>query len=99
VKQPLGTALHASLLCIALERQHCLPSCLSFCLSDLLGWLSACLGLGVEVVVGTPGRLQDHLEKKHLKLGACQFVVLDEADEMLVRVCVQADSCVPFCTP
>jgi ATP-dependent RNA helicase DDX21 len=38
---------------------------------------------GVEVVVGTPGRLIDHLEKGNLRLTGCKYVVLDEADEML----------------
>lgn len=38
---------------------------------------------GVQIVVGTPGRLIDHLERKSLRLDAVRFVVLDEADEML----------------
>ena len=38
---------------------------------------------GVQVVVGTPGRLMDHIRKGTLKLGDLQAVVLDEADEML----------------
>jgi ATP-dependent RNA helicase DeaD len=38
---------------------------------------------GVHVVVGTPGRLIDHLDRKSLKLDAVRIVVLDEADEML----------------
>lgn len=38
---------------------------------------------GVEVVVGTPGRIMDHLEKGTLDLTALRFLVLDEADEML----------------
>ena len=38
---------------------------------------------GVQVVVGTPGRLMDHMRKGTLKLGKLQAVVLDEADEML----------------
>ena len=38
---------------------------------------------GTHVVVGTPGRLRDHLERGVLDLSALQFVVLDEADEML----------------
>jgi ATP-dependent RNA helicase DeaD len=39
--------------------------------------------LGTNVVVGTPGRLRDHLERGQLVLGELQAVVLDEADEML----------------
>ena len=38
---------------------------------------------GVQIVVGTPGRIMDHLERKTLDLSNLQFVVLDEADEML----------------
>ncbi|HVN15919.1 MAG TPA: DEAD/DEAH box helicase [Anaerolineales bacterium] len=38
---------------------------------------------GVDVVVGTPGRLLDLLERKVLDLSGVQTVVLDEADEML----------------
>src|SRR5699024_6635355 len=38
---------------------------------------------GVHVVVGTPGRVIDHLRKGPLDLSALRFVVLDEADEML----------------
>ena len=38
---------------------------------------------GVHVVVGTPGRVQDHLRRGTLKLDQLQALVLDEADEML----------------
>jgi superfamily II DNA/RNA helicase len=38
---------------------------------------------GVHIVVGTPGRLRDHLERGALDLSALRVVVLDEADEML----------------
>ncbi|HUP65113.1 MAG TPA: DEAD/DEAH box helicase [Thermoanaerobaculia bacterium] len=38
---------------------------------------------GVQIVVGTPGRLIDHLERKSLNLSAVRMIVLDEADEML----------------
>jgi ATP-dependent RNA helicase DeaD len=38
---------------------------------------------GVQVVVGTPGRLMDHMRKGTLRLGGLKAVVLDEADEML----------------
>lgn len=38
---------------------------------------------GVHVVVGTPGRIQDHLRRGTLKLDRIFAVVLDEADEML----------------
>ena len=38
---------------------------------------------GVHIVIGTPGRLIDHLERKTLSLESVNMVVLDEADEML----------------
>ena len=38
---------------------------------------------GVHIVVGTPGRVIDHLKRRTLKLGAIRHLVLDEADEML----------------
>ncbi len=38
---------------------------------------------GTHIVVGTPGRLRDHLERSALDLSALRFAVLDEADEML----------------
>ncbi len=41
------------------------------------------LGGGATIVVGTPGRLRDHLERGALDLSALRVAVLDEADEML----------------
>ena len=38
---------------------------------------------GVHVVVGTPGRVMDHMRKGYLKLDKLSTLVLDEADEML----------------
>eukprot|EP01006_Ploeotia_vitrea_P057285 TRINITY_DN68164_c0_g2_i1.p2 TRINITY_DN68164_c0_g2~~TRINITY_DN68164_c0_g2_i1.p2 ORF type:complete len:537 (-),score=300.02 TRINITY_DN68164_c0_g2_i1:44-1594(-) len=38
---------------------------------------------GVEVVIGTPGRLFDCLQKRYLVLNQCNYVVLDEADRMI----------------
>ena len=38
---------------------------------------------GVHVVVGTPGRVMDHMRRKSLDLSNLQTLVLDEADEML----------------
>ena len=40
---------------------------------------------GVHVVVGTPGRVNDMLEKRHLRCERMILFVLDEADEMLSR--------------
>ena len=41
------------------------------------------LAQGAHIVVGTPGRLRDHLERGALDLSALKVAVLDEADEML----------------
>jgi ATP-dependent RNA helicase DeaD len=41
------------------------------------------LDQGCQIVVGTPGRLRDHLERGQLRLGRLGAVILDEADEML----------------
>ncbi|BDH56449.1 hypothetical protein MTP03_13880 [Tsukamurella sp. PLM1] len=38
---------------------------------------------GAQIIVGTPGRVIDHLEKGTLDLSNLEFLVLDEADEML----------------
>jgi len=38
---------------------------------------------GVHVVVGTPGRVMDHMRRKTLKLAGLKTLILDEADEML----------------
>ncbi len=41
------------------------------------------LDRGAHIVVGTPGRLRDHIERKSLDLSGLRAAVLDEADEML----------------
>jgi ATP-dependent RNA helicase RhlE len=38
---------------------------------------------GVDVIVGTPGRLLDHFRQSYAKLGGLHYLVLDEADRML----------------
>ena len=38
---------------------------------------------GVQIVVGTPGRIMDHMDRRTLRLNNVGIVVLDEADEML----------------
>lgn len=40
---------------------------------------------GCQIVVGTPGRILDHLSRRSLSLEAVKYLVLDEADEMLDR--------------
>jgi ATP-dependent RNA helicase DeaD len=68
---------------------------LSWLLAEAQGRVVACVGgmdprrearalaEGAHVVVGTPGRLVDHLGRRALRLEALHAVVLDEADEML----------------
>ena len=43
------------------------------------------LHTGTHVVVGTPGRILDHLRRRTLKLDGVRVLILDEADEMLDR--------------
>lgn len=38
---------------------------------------------GVQIVVGTPGRIMDHINRRTLKMETVKMVILDEADEML----------------
>ena len=38
---------------------------------------------GVQIIIGTPGRVMDHLERRTLKMDGVKMVILDEADEML----------------
>lgn len=41
------------------------------------------LRMGIQVVIGTPGRLLDHIRRKTIKLDSVKTLILDEADEML----------------
>jgi ATP-dependent RNA helicase DeaD len=68
---------------------------LSWLYAEAAGRVASCVGgmdprrearalaEGAHVVVGTPGRLRDHLERGNLDLSALRVAVLDEADEML----------------
>lgn len=38
---------------------------------------------GIDIVIATPGRLLEHMDKHNINLGSVEFVVLDEADRML----------------
>jgi ATP-dependent RNA helicase DeaD len=41
------------------------------------------LQAGAQIIIGTPGRVMDHLERKSLRLDQIKMVILDEADRML----------------
>lgn len=43
----------------------------------------AALKKGVQIIIGTPGRVMDHMRRHTIKMGTVRYVVLDEADEML----------------
>ncbi|VVB92765.1 putative ATP-dependent RNA helicase [uncultured archaeon] len=38
---------------------------------------------GVQIIIGTPGRVMDHLDRRTLKMDGVKIIILDEADEML----------------
>ena len=44
---------------------------------------------GIDIIVGTPGRVMDLMRRNVLKLNDVKFVVLDEADEMLNMIVKQ----------
>ena len=56
---------------------------LALCGGVAIGPQIGSLAHGAHIVVGTPGRIQDHLRKGTLKLDKVKTVVLDEADRML----------------
>lgn len=49
------------------------------------GAQEAALNEGAELVVGTPGRILDHIRRGNLDLSTARFAALDEADEMLAQ--------------
>ena len=55
----------------------------SLCGGKPFGPQKASLKHGAHIVVGTPGRIQDHLNRKSLQLNGLRTLVLDEADRML----------------
>lgn len=55
------------------------------CGGHAIGPQEEALRLGCQIVVGTPGRILDHLARRSLRLDAVRYLVLDEADEMLDR--------------
>ncbi|MFT6758643.1 MAG: ATP-independent RNA helicase DbpA, partial [Chitinophagales bacterium] len=56
---------------------------LSLCGGVSIGPQIGSLEHGAHIVVGTPGRIEDHLRKRTLKLDGLRMLVLDEADRML----------------
>ncbi len=56
---------------------------LSVCGGAQFGLQRSALAAGVDIVVGTPGRLLEHLDKGSLDLSELRLLVLDEADRML----------------
>ena len=49
------------------------------------GAQEAALNEGAELIVGTPGRILDHIRRGNLDLSTARFAALDEADEMLAQ--------------
>lgn len=54
---------------------------------------------GADIVIGTPGRILDHMHRRTLKLDAVSMVVLDEADEMLNMGFREDIECILDCAP
>ncbi len=59
----------------------------------------ASLEHGVDVLVGTPGRVADHLQRERLDLGGIRTLVLDEADRMLEMGFVETVRAIADATP
>jgi ATP-independent RNA helicase DbpA len=59
----------------------------------------ASLEHGVDVIVGTPGRVQDHLVRERLDLSGVRTLVLDEADRMLEMGFVETVSAIARAVP
>jgi ATP-independent RNA helicase DbpA len=59
----------------------------------------ASLAHGVDIVVGTPGRVQDHLTRGRLDLGGLATLVLDEADRMLEMGFIEPVSAIARAAP
>jgi ATP-dependent RNA helicase DeaD len=89
-RTPLGLVIAPTReLAVQVQRE------LSWLFAEAGGRVVACVGgmdprrearaltQGAHVVVGTPGRLRDHLDRRNVDLGGLAALVLDEADEML----------------
>ncbi|WP_339805004.1 ATP-dependent RNA helicase DbpA [uncultured Marinobacter sp.] len=66
-----------------LARAHPNVKVLTLCGGVPLGPQIGSLEHGAHIIVGTPGRIQDHLDKQTLSLRGVNMLVLDEADRML----------------
>lgn len=54
------------------------------------GMQESAMRRGIDIVVGTPGRTIDHIDRGTLRLDSIRFIVLDEADRMLDMGCAAA---------
>ncbi|MFK7824279.1 MAG: ATP-dependent RNA helicase DbpA [Oligoflexales bacterium] len=72
---------------------------LSLCGGSPIGPQAASLEHGAHCIVGTPGRVQDHLGKKTLNLRNVKTLVLDEADRMLDMGFLDTINQIIACTP
>ncbi|KAI3405788.2 PRP28 [Candida oxycetoniae] len=50
---------------------------------DTINEIDSSSGRGIHIVVGTPGRLLDSIDRKMLNFGKCYYLVMDEADRMI----------------
>ncbi|MDX1796813.1 MAG: DEAD/DEAH box helicase, partial [Hydrogenovibrio sp.] len=66
-----------------LARQLSNIKVLTLCGGQSIGAQLSSLQQGAHIVVGTPGRIEEHLRKQTLSLEALKILVLDEADRML----------------
>ncbi len=76
----LATQVHGEILKLA---HGCPTSAVVLCGGKQMHQQLRALRDGVQIVVGTPGRVIDHIQRGTLKLGNIWCVVLDEADRML----------------
>lgn len=79
---------------------RCIPhiKVITLCGGSPMGPQIGSLEHGAHIVVGTPGRLQDHLHRQTLKLDRLSILVLDEADRMLdMGFAAEVDDVLSFC--
>ena len=84
----MNIKIHACVGGTTLTPPHALPLCLIVCnvsTGTAVREDIRTLQDGVHVVVGTPGRVHDMIQRRALRLEAVRMFALDEADEMLSR--------------